>query len=238
MAAGWFDELVAPGRQLDSIGGSVLSALAPDRRGAPYDTRAAVYDRVVGNLLYNRLLWGASTSSYGAFAVASLTDGEGPLLDVGYGSFVLTATAYRNSSRPLVLVDRSLAMLSRAEHRLRGHDPDRVAFAQADLFDLPFRPGCFATVACHGLLHLFDDLDAVLGALRAQAAVGGSLYATSLAAETRRSRWALRQMARTGEAAAPRRQDELAAGVRAALGVAPEVHRQGAMVFVTAGPLR
>lgn len=65
-----------------------------------------------------------------------------------------------------------------------GHDPERVAFVQADLFDLPFQVGSFATVAYHGLLHLFEDPAAPIGALRAQLTPTGSLYATSLVAET------------------------------------------------------
>lgn len=40
-------------------------------------------------------------------------------------------------------------------------------------------------MACHGLLHLFADPDQVLRVLRSQLAPGGSLYATSLVAETR-----------------------------------------------------
>ena len=35
--------------------------------------------------------------------------------------------------------------------------PVRDVLVQADLFDLPFRPGAFATVACHGLVHLFAE---------------------------------------------------------------------------------
>lgn len=218
MAGNWVDDLLLPGRRLDDVDGCLRSTLAPERRGAAYDSRAAVYDRVIGNPIYNRLMWGASISSYGAFATDSLAAGEGPLLDVGCGSLVFTAAAYRRSHRPLVLVDRSLAMLNRAAQRMRGHDPNRVAFVQADLFDLPFRPGSYSTVACHGLLHLFDDLDAILRALQSPLADSGTLFATSLTAETRRSRWALRQMARTGEAAAPRRQSELQTAVHDALG--------------------
>ena len=83
-----------------------------------------------------------------------------------------------------MLVDRSLGMLARAAQRLGGPHPAPVALVQADLFDLPFLPGQFTSVACHGLLHLFDDLAAVLRVLSGQVAAGGSLYVTSLVAET------------------------------------------------------
>ncbi len=151
-----------PGRELHHAGDGLLSAMAPGDRGAPYDRQAAIYDGLVGNALYNRVLWGASIASYGAFAASAVTAAAGPLLDVGCGSAVFTAPAYLAAERPLVLLDRSLGMLARAAKRLHGHDPARVCFVQADLFDLPFRAGSFTTVACHGLLHLFDDAAEVL----------------------------------------------------------------------------
>lgn len=236
--ATWLDELLQPGRRLHNVSGELLSDLDPNDRGTTYDRRAALYDRLVGNKHYNRLLWGASTASYAAFAGAAVADdARGPLLDVGCGSAVFTAAAYRNARRPLVLVDRSLGMLARAAHRLRAHPPEHLSLIQTDLFDLPFRPGQFTTVACHGLLHLFDDAGTVLRALRAQIAVGGSLYVTSLVAETSISRWALGQMHRVGEAAAPRREDDLATAIRATVGGPLYARCEGAMMFICVGPL-
>ncbi len=125
MTATWIDDLVRPGRRLVDAGDGLLSALDPGERDAPYDRHAALYDRVVGNGLYNRLLWGASTASYAAFAATAVAAARGPLLDVGCGSVVFTAAGYRTAGRPLVLVDRSLGMLARAAQRLGGHHPAR-----------------------------------------------------------------------------------------------------------------
>lgn len=97
-----------PGRELHHAGDGLLSAMAPGDRGAPYDRQAAIYDGLVGNALYNRVLWGASIASYGAFAASAVTAAAGPLLDVGCGSAVFTAPAYLAAERPLVLLDRSL----------------------------------------------------------------------------------------------------------------------------------
>lgn len=217
MAVTWIDDLLEPARQLRSAGGVLLSALPADDRGTPYDRRAALYDGLVGNALYNRLLWGASTASYAAFAEAAVTDSRGSLLDVGCGSAVFTVAAYRNATRPLVLVDRSLGMLARAADRLSSHHSVQLRLVHADLFDLPFRSGQFATVACHGLLHLFDDAGTVLRALRAQVAVG--------------------QMHRAGQAAAPRRAGDLAAVVRAAVGGPIYAWCEGSMMLICVGPL-
>lgn len=188
-------------------------------------------------------------AAVGAAAVGQVVDGA-LLIVIFATSGVLEAFATQRTEAwssprrhtadriaPLVLVDRSLAMLNRAAQRMRGHDPNRVAFVQADLFDLPFARAATPPWPVHGLLHLFDDLDAILRALQSPLADSGTLLATSLTAETRRSRWALRQMARTGEAAAPRRQSELQTAVHDALGTPPEVRREGAMVYLSVGPL-
>ncbi len=234
MPAAWIEDFVQPGRELRNAGNGLLSALGPDSPGSPYDRRAAIYDRLVGNRLYNRLVWGSRPASYAAFAATAVADSDGPLLDVGCGSAVFTAGAYRSTGRALILVDRSLGMLARAAERLRGHDLARVAFVQADLFDLPFQPGSFTTVACHGLLHLFDNPAEVIRTLRAQVAPAGSLYATSLVAETAIGSRVLALLHRAGEVAIPRRERELAAVAEAGLGAITEVRREGCMVFVTA----
>lgn len=235
MTAEWIEDLLLPNHGLRPVG-DALSDLRLEDSGTAYDSRVALYDRLVGNGLYNRFVWGTSPDSYAAFAAAAVANSDGPLLDVGCGSALFTAGAYRCAGRRMVLVDRSLGMLARAADRLQGHDPERIAFVQADLLDLPFEVGSFATVACHGLLHLFEDAAAPIGALRAQIAPTGSLYATSLVAETAVGGRALALLHRRGEAAAPRRAHELADIARTELGVAIRMYREGSMIFFTATP--
>jgi SAM-dependent methyltransferase len=223
---------VAAGRILRSAGGSVLSALPVGDQGAAYDRRAALYDQLVASRLYNRLLWGASPAAYAGFAARALASGDGRLLDVACGSLVFTADVYRRSARPLILVDRSSGMLQRAARRLGGDTG--ATLIQADVSDLPFAPGAFDTVACHGALHVFDDLGGVLRSLRAQLAPGGSLYATCLVAETPVAARYLHLLHRAGEIAAPRRQVDVHAAARAALGDRTVVGRHGAMCFLIA----
>jgi SAM-dependent methyltransferase len=102
----------------------------------------------------------------------------------------------------------------------------------ADLFDLPFQPGSFATVACHGLLHLFDNPGRVLHVLRTQAAPGGSVYATSLLGETPLARQVLRLLHRAGEAAPPRGENDISTVANAELGDDVQLRRDGAMAFL------
>ncbi|MBA3622820.1 MAG: class I SAM-dependent methyltransferase [Euzebyales bacterium] len=153
-----------------------------------------------------------------------------PLLDVACGSGVFSAAVYRHANRPLVLADRSLAMLGRTLGRL-GPAAPAVSFVQADLFDLPFAAaGAFETVACHGALHVFDDLPEALRALRAQLAPGGALYVTSLVAETPVAARYLALLHRAGEVATPRRQADLLTFARAELGDVT-ARRHGAMLL-------
>lgn len=232
VAAAWITDFLGPGRALHDVGDGLLSALEDDERVARYDRQAAAYDRLVGNSVYNRLVWGTSPACYAAFAASSVADSGGPLLDVGCGTALFTAASYRATDRPLVLVDRSLGMLRRAAQRLDGHGRRRVALVQADVFDLPFQPALFATVACHGLLHIVDDAGQLLRVLRSQAPPAGSIYATSLVAETAIGTRALRVLHRIGEATVPRREDDLATVARQELGDAVQIRREGSMAFL------
>lgn len=216
MSGRWIAEYLQPGRRLVDVGAGVLSSVEPNAHGSRYDRQARTFDLLVGNRFYNRLVWRTSTASYAKFAAAAVAGADGPLLDVGCGTAVFTADSYRSTDRPLILVDCSVGMLTRAAKRRARADANRIAFVQADLFDLPFRSGAFATVACHGLLHLFADPDQVLRMLRSQLAPGGSLYVTSLVAETRIGTRMLRLLHRIGESAMPRQRRPLHARPRRA----------------------
>ena len=157
------DGFLAPGRELRPAAGGFASALPAADGGAPYDRHARVYDKLIGNGAYNRLIWGTQAAGYPAFAQEAVASGSGAMLDAGCGTAIFTADAYRATSRPLVLVDRSLGMLTRAAERL-GAAP--AALLQADLFDLPFAPGRFETVASFSMLQVLDDPWRALEALR------------------------------------------------------------------------
>lgn len=190
---------------------------ALDDAGAPYDRRAAAYDRLVRSRTYNRLLWKTSPDDYEAFAAAAIAEDDRSLLDVGAGSAAATAHLHAASGRQTVLVDASTAMLERAGERIAasappGDDPDRVRLVQADALALPLAGG-FTTVLCMGLMHLIDEPRALLDALLAQAAPGGTVHLTALVAETAVGRRYLGVLHRAGEVAEPRTADALAAAL-------------------------
>jgi SAM-dependent methyltransferase len=192
--------------------------------GAPYDRRAAVYDRLVRSRAYNRLAWSCGPGDYAGFAAAALAARRGPVLEAAAGSAAATAALHRRSGRPTVLVDLSRAMLERAAARLAadgGAVPARIQLVQADLTALPFPAGGFPTVLALGAVHLFDDVATLVAPLRAQLAPGGALHVSGLVAETGRGRRYLELLHRAGEVAAPRTAEELhaALGRPAAFGV-------------------
>jgi SAM-dependent methyltransferase len=198
---------------------------------APYDRHARLYDRLIGAPLYNRLIWRARVSDYAAFAAEAVADGDGPLLDAGCGTAVFSAGAYRATARPLVLADRSRGMLDRAQERIGRRDG--VWFVQADLFDLPFESGAFATVACHAVVHVLDDPWPSLDALAAQVAPGGGLFLSMLVADGGGiSPRYLRMLHGRGEAGPPRTSAELAQAARERLGATASVTRSGAMAYL------
>ena len=225
------DSLLAPGRTLSRARGQVLSALPAGDQGARYDRRAATYDRLIGSPLYNRLAWGTSPSQYAAFAGEAVAAGSGPMLDAGCGTATFTATAYRAAFRPLVLVDRSLDMLTRAAERLEDAP---AAFVQADLSDLPFSHGRFDTVACFGVLHVLEDPWAALAALRDQMAPGGRLFASMLVSDRALGRAYLSALHRAGEVGPPQRAERLATAAQAVFGPAADVRRTGSMAWLRA----
>lgn len=208
-----------------------------DDTGAPYDRRAAVYDRLVGSRMYNRMAWSTAPDDYTAFAAAAFASADGPLLEVAAGSAAATAELHASAQRPTVLVDLSRAMLERAARRIaaagsdaHGHElPPHIRLVQADLLALGFPAHGFTTVLGLGLTHLFDDLPALVDALRAQLARGGQLHLAGLVAQTRRGRRYLELLHRAGEVPAPRTAEEL----HVALGRPADFRTTGCMAYAT-----
>jgi len=232
------DASIAQGHTLRELPGGIFSAMPEDEVGAPYDRKAAAYDRLIPSRAYNRLLWGTHPGEYRRFALeaASAAAREGgPLLEVAGGTGVFTVDAYRAATVEAVLSDLSVGMLERARDRVsKAEGPGQVHLLQADALDLPFAPAQFAVVAAMGALHVFADLPAVLRSLRGQVAQGGQLYLSALVAETRIGSRYLRVLHRAGEVSPPISQSQLTRTIASELKVTPHVERRGSMVYIKA----
>ncbi len=193
-----------------------------------YERHSVGYDTLVGSRLYNRVVWGADTRDYAAFARHAVASAPGPLLEVAAGSCLFTADAYLGSDRTIVLTDRSSGMLREAARRLTldGVLRPGTRHVQADAFDLPFEAGEFDTALCLGFLHLVERPGDLIDRLQRLLAPGGRVFLTSLVADTPFGSRYLRFLHSRGVVAEPRTADELAdlTGV--------SVRRRGAMAYL------
>ncbi len=204
--------------------------------GAPYDRRAAVYDRLVRSPTYNRLAWSTTPDDYAQCAAEAIASADRPLLEAAAGSAAATAKLHAHSRRPTVLVDLSRAMLERAAQHIAAardhHEPEipaHIRLVQADLFALPFPAQGISTILGLGLTHLFENLPALVDNLRVQLASDGELYLAGLVAQTRRARRYLELLHRAGEVARPRTAEEL----HRLLGHPPIFRTTGCMAYMT-----
>ena len=220
----------------------IWTVMGAGARGGTYDRHAALYDRLIGNPLYNRIAWGTHPDRYTEFAAHAAAHGEGALLDAGCGSLVSTAAAHLASGRPAVLCDLSRGMLVEARRRviaMAGRWPERLVLLQADIHDLPFRADAFGAVLCPGMLHLFEDVAAVTGELARVTAPDGRIFASSLVAERGIGSAYLRLLHKSGEVARPRSAAALLGMLeaeRSGLAQPVEATRDGDMLFIEAAP--
>ena len=144
-----------------------------------------IYDWVACNPIYNRLVWGYSTSKFASLTFNALTSSKKCfVLDAGCGSLAFTAKAYiRYSERLVVLIDQSLKLLRIAKSRitrLNGKVPDNMVFLHGDVLQLPFEPHTFQTITSLNLLHVLDDINKLIVGLRTVLANDGKIYFTTL----------------------------------------------------------
>jgi SAM-dependent methyltransferase len=233
-------DVLAQSRSARLVGPDIWSVMPTGTPAPTYDGRAKLYDRLIGSSLYNRVAWGIDPAAYAAFAQEAARSSTGPFLDAGCGTLVSTAMVHAKCSRPTVLIDLSIDMLQVARSRLlQSLDalPETLVLLQADIRDLPFRDGVFATVLCPGMLHLFEPVEAITRELARVVAHGSHIFASSLVAERLIGRGYLALLHRAGEIAQPRTEAELLARLNTATsGLAAPVaaRRKGSMSFMVA----
>jgi ubiquinone/menaquinone biosynthesis C-methylase UbiE len=193
--------LLKPGIEPSQVEGNIWSVLPPDERTAPYDRMARAYDWLIGNGLYNKLVWGNWSALYrSAAARAVQTLGEGPILDCGCGSLIFTAHAYRAAPLDrMILFDRSIGMMQRGSRRL----PD-ATFIQGDALNLPFVDESFATCFSWGLAHIFGSTAPLFAELCRVTRRGGCVSLSMLVlADRNPGDRVLPQLYKRGEIASP-----------------------------------
>ena len=198
----WLAERLSPEARPRALEAGLFSVLPEADAGAPYDGRAAAYDRAIGSKLYNRAIWGTTPRHYRSFIEAALRAARGPALDVAAGSCLESAAVYPECPEPVLVLDRSLDMLRRGMERLRartGSIPAGVVFLQADAMALPLRSASFDTILCHGAFHVFRDPSPVCEEWARVLDAAGQLHVSSLVTTGRRGDLLLRLLERAGE---------------------------------------
>jgi ubiquinone/menaquinone biosynthesis C-methylase UbiE len=202
---------------------------------AAYDRKARLYEFLVGNFFYNKIMWGTRPRDYVHYAREVLSTCQGSLVDIGCGGLIQTSTLYAERPAYTVLADLSLEMLRIGKHRLlqhRGRLPDHVAFLQADAFRLPFLNGAVDNVVSFGMLHLFDDKNAFIREFLRVLKKGGSFHITSLTNDRRFSRPYIRMLQRNNEFASAMSSAAIAE-LFIAQGCRIQHYTVGSMVFIS-----
>jgi SAM-dependent methyltransferase len=231
--------LISPDVVLYTVEPHIFSVYPDSEPIHPYDNSVTFYDRVIGNRIYNRLLWGYRISEFSDFTRTSLaTSKSGWILDAGCGSLVFTSRTYaKYNERSVVMLDQSIQMLRAAKTRiikLCGKVPTNVAFLQGDILQLPFRSGSFSTVISLSVLHVIDDARKMIGELWKVLAKGGNLSLTSLVLGRSLGDRYLRFLHKSGGVALPRRSEQVLS-LFAEIGIPTDYYMRGNMLFINSG---
>ena len=137
----------------------------------------------------------------------------GWLVDIAAGSCVDSVAAYAKTSRPTIVLDRSVAMLERGIMRLgerTGSVPANVLFLQAEANALPFADDQIETVLCHGAYHVFPETEPLTREFGRVARNDGAFFVSSLVRGRAFGNRYLKLLHKSGEIADPRDADEFA----------------------------
>ncbi len=197
-------EVVEEGTRIHCLEPDLYSVYEPGENTNTYDRAAPFYDLIMCSRLYNTVIWGYPISHYETLCRDNLSSSDqGWVLDAGCGSLAFSAEAYAEPlQRPVVLLDQSVGMLQLAKARLIrrcGKVPDNLFLLHGDALALPFRAQAFRSILCMNILHVLDDMPAVLRQLQGVLETGGSMRLTTL---IQSGRWAdvyMNTLATTGE---------------------------------------
>jgi SAM-dependent methyltransferase len=225
-----FGALLKPGLEPVRVAEQIWSILPPKDRAAPYDPMARAYDWLIGNTLYNKLIWGNWSGLYrDAADEAVQAIGAGPVLDCGCGSLIFTSLAYRKAPlEQMILFDRSLGMMKRGADRLPGG-----LFLQGDALNLPFADASFGACLSWGLAHIFGSASPLFSELHRVTLPGGRVSASMLVLAGRNpGDWVLPKLHSSGDIARPEGPEDYQRAFSAYF-ESTKAEVQGNMLFLT-----
>ncbi len=178
-----------------------------DLEKGEYDGQAVLYDRLISNGLYNRLMWGNSPKNYSNFCLKALNNNNNnPIVDIGCGTLSFTYKAYaKHNKKEIFLCDLSLEMLKIGKIRIESicDNISSINFLRSNALHLPFKENSIQTALSFGLFHLFDEPASLVKEIQRILNPEGKLFLTSLCSDRKLSSSYLKMLHKKGHVAKP-----------------------------------
>ena len=171
-----------------------------------YDSQAALYDKLISNGLYNKIMWGNSPQDYAAFCNKGLENASGIITDIGCGTLSFTYRVYaENKIRNLFLCDLSLEMLKIGKKRLESTSKDisAITFLRSDALNMPFKDNIVQTALSFGVFHIFENPSKFIEEIVRILKPKGQLFLSSLCTDRKISKKYLDFLYKKGHVAKP-----------------------------------
>lgn len=178
-------DLIEKHNSIKEIESDLFSALE-NTTGAAYDSKAKLYEKLVGSKLYNKLLWGTLPKDYTDFAEKAILNATGISLDIGCGGLIQTSAVYAKSKQNYILLDHSIEMLRIAKSRISNHCgkiPKNINLLQADAFQLPFENASFDNIMSFGMIHCFENKSEFINEALRVLKPNGTFYFTTMTSD-------------------------------------------------------
>ena len=202
-----------------------------------YDKQADLYDKLISNALYNKIMWGNSPKNYSDFCLKGLNNSHnGTVADIGCGTLSFTYKAYAQyCKRDLFLCDLSLEMLKIGKTRIEGICDNRSAltFLRADALNLPFRNNTIQTVLNFGFFHIIENQAELIKEIARVLNPEGQLFISSLCTDRKISARYLNLLQKKGHVADPLHSSEVRSIVEENGIRITDYKITGGMIFIT-----
>ena len=177
-----------------------------------YDSQAVLYDKLINNGLYNKIMWGNSPKDYADFCKKSLEKSEGVVADIGCGTLSFTHSVYAESNiENLFLCDLSIEMLKIGKKRLENASKDisAITFLHSDAFNMPFKDNTVQKVLSFGVFHIFENPSKFITEIVRILKPEGQLFLSSLCTDRKISEKYLNLLHQKGHVAKPLSSSEI-----------------------------
>lgn len=204
----------------------------------PYDKHAGLYDKIVGNKLYNRIIWGNSLKNYTLFYEKAVSEQEGRIMtDIACGTLFFTAKIYSSHSfRHLFLCDLSEQLLRIGKKQLErlNTNLNNITFLRSDAFDMPFKDAVLPSVFSFGFFHVVDNPAKLTQEFARILQPNGKLYINSLCSDRKISALFLRFLNKKGLIAKPMNSEKICRIIQENGFKLENSQRIGGMIYITA----